>query len=65
MSCKAAYATDEWHGWGCEVTGGACVYLTPNSKRCAEEYGEGPDAYQEKTAPDAANIESGKKESCS
>lgn len=43
MSCKAAYQTDEWHGWGCTITDGACVYLIPNSKQCAEEYGEGPD----------------------
>ena len=43
-SCKAAYRTDEWHGWGCEVSGGACVYLFPNSKQCAKDYGEGPDA---------------------
>ncbi len=44
MACKAAVKTDEWHGWECGVTGGACMYLSPNSKRCAEEYGEGPDA---------------------
>lgn len=44
MSCKCAKVTDEYHGWECEVTGGACMFLFPNSKACAEKYGEGPDA---------------------
>lgn len=42
--CKAAIPTDEYHGWECEITGGACMFLVPNSKLCAEMYGEGPDA---------------------
>lgn len=42
--CKAAYHTDEWHGYGCSITEGACMFLFPDSKRCAQEYGEGPDA---------------------
>lgn len=42
--CEAAYLTDEWHGYGCEITGGACMFLYPNSKACAAQYGEGPDA---------------------
>lgn len=45
--CKAAYRTDEWHGYGCEITEGACVFMYPDSKRCAKEYGEGPDAFSE------------------
>lgn len=45
MSCKCAKPTDEWHGWECEVTGGACMFYMPDSKKCAEIYGEGPDAY--------------------
>lgn len=44
MSCKCAIRTDEYHGWECSITEGACMFLTPNSKACAEEYGEGPDA---------------------
>ena len=39
--CKAAYHTDEFHGYGCEITGGACMFLYPDSKACAEKYGEG------------------------
>lgn len=45
--CKAAYHADEWHGYGCEITDGACMFLYPNSKACAEQYGEGPDAVTE------------------
>lgn len=43
MSCKCAVRTDEYHGWECSVSEGACMFLVPDSKRCAEEYGEGPD----------------------
>lgn len=44
MACKAARRTDEYHGWECEITEGACMFLCPDSKACAEMYGEGPDA---------------------
>lgn len=44
MACKAARATDEYHGWECEITEGACMFLIPDSKACAGKYGEGPDA---------------------
>lgn len=47
MSCKYAKPTDEWHGWECEITEGACMFLFPDSKACAELYGEGPDAGSE------------------
>ena len=30
--CKAAYYTDEWHGYGCNITEGACMFLVPDSK---------------------------------
>lgn len=42
--CKCAYPTDEFHGWGCDITGGSCMFLYPDSKACAERFGEGPDA---------------------
>ena len=45
--CKCAVATDEYHGWECSITGGACMFLFPNSKLCAEGYGEGPDSNME------------------
>ena len=31
----------------CDVSGDQCMYYIPNSKKCAEEYGEGPDAGKE------------------
>jgi hypothetical protein len=43
MACKTAIPCDQYHGWECDVTGGACVFFTPNSKACAEMFGEGPD----------------------
>jgi hypothetical protein len=27
----------------CDVSGDDCVYFVPDSQRCAEEWGEGPD----------------------
>lgn len=47
MACKCAERTDEYHGWRCTVTDGACMFPHPNSKACAEKYGEGPDAWPE------------------
>lgn len=44
MSCSCAKVTDEYHGYECTVSGGACMFFIPDSKRCAKEYGEGPDA---------------------
>lgn len=44
MGCKAAKQTDQYHGWECEITEGACLLFYPDSKVCAEKYGEGPDA---------------------
>jgi hypothetical protein len=44
MACKCAIKTDEWHGWECDITGGACMYLIPDSKQCAKDFNEGPDA---------------------
>lgn len=50
--CKAAYHTDELHGYGCEMTESACMFLLPDSKACAEQYGEGPDAEENEEAED-------------
>ena len=49
MGCKCAKVTDEYHGWECDITEGACVFLNPDSKKCDEMYGEGPDAHGEET----------------
>jgi hypothetical protein len=46
MNCKcASYDLEE--GWKCSVSGDRCMYFIPDSKTCAEEYGEGPDADSE------------------
>lgn len=43
MSCKcASFDSDE--GWKCSVSGDRCLFMIPDSKICAEKYGEGPDA---------------------
>ena len=42
--CKAACHIDEWHGYGCSISGSACMFLYPDSRACAEQYSEGPDA---------------------
>jgi hypothetical protein len=44
MSCKCSKPCDQYHGWECSVSGGECMFLFPDSKACAEKYGEGPDA---------------------
>ena len=44
MSCKAAKLDPDEGRYDCAVSGNQCIYLFPDSKRCAEEYGEGPDA---------------------
>lgn len=44
MSCKYAIITAEYQGWECGMTGGGCMILFPNSKLCAEMFGEGPNA---------------------
>lgn len=47
MSCKAAKFDPDEGRYYCDVSGDQCMYYIPNSKKCAEEYGEGPDAYCE------------------
>ena len=47
MSCKAAKFDLDEGRYYCDVSGDQCMYYIPNSKKCAEEYGEGPDAYCE------------------
>lgn len=49
MSCKCAkYDPDEGRYY-CSVTGDQCMYLMPDGKYCAADYGEGPDAELEET----------------
>ena len=53
--CSCAVVTDEWHGYKCEVIDGPCMFYRPNSKACAEIYGEGPDAWPEEETEEAKN----------
>ena len=42
MSCKcSSWDIDE--GWKCSVSGDRCIFMRPSSKRCAEQFGEGPE----------------------
>lgn len=47
MACRFASRTDEYHGWKCSESDGACVFFVPNEQRCYDEYGEGPLAFKE------------------
>ncbi len=44
MGCKAATLDLDNGRYQCDVSGSECMYLFPDSKRCAEDYGEGPEA---------------------
>ena len=43
MSCKCAKYDAEDGRYLCSVSGDNCMYLIPNSEKCAKDYGEGPD----------------------
>lgn len=47
MACKCATFDEDTGRYECSVTGDECMYLMPNSKQCAKDYGEGPDATTE------------------
>jgi len=34
MRCRYAIATDQFHGWECQITGGECTLLRPDEKSC-------------------------------
>lgn len=51
MGCKCASFDPDTGRYDCSVSGDWCMYLIPNSKRCAEDYGEGPDATREEVEP--------------
>jgi hypothetical protein len=47
MSCKSAKYDPDTNRYDCAVSGDWCMFLIPDSKACAEVYGEGPDAEDE------------------
>lgn len=44
MACLWAKPSNNHERPKCSVSGDDCVFLIPNSKSCAEMFGEGPDA---------------------
>ena len=43
MACKCATYNGEGR-YDCSVSGSECMFMIPDSKACAEKFGEGPDA---------------------
>lgn len=48
MSCKCATFDLDLCRYECSVSGDGCMFMIPNSKLCAEKYGEGPDAVEKR-----------------
>lgn len=44
MACKCAEFEAEDGRYTCSISGDGCMFMIPDSKLCAERYGEGPDA---------------------
>lgn len=44
MSCKCATFEEDEGRYSCSVSGDGYMYMSPDSKRCAKDFGEGPDA---------------------
>lgn len=38
--CPNAKPTDEYHGYECKITGGACNFLFPNLELCQAMFGD-------------------------
>lgn len=47
VSCRCAEFDEDTGRYVCEVSGSGCMYFIPDSKQCAKDYGEGPDACEE------------------
>ena len=58
MSCKCATYNGEGR-YNCSVSGDSCMFLIPDSKVCAEKYGEGPDAEDIPKCGTCANLGAG------
>lgn len=57
MSCKCASFDSDSCRWECSVSGDGCIFVIPNSKACAEMYGEGPDVYEESKTEELRDYE--------
>lgn len=47
--CKCARYDSEDGRWTCSVSGDGCMYMIPDSKSCAADYGEGPDVKEDES----------------
>lgn len=47
MSCLCATFDVDSGRYNCSVSGDGCMFLNPDSKACAEMFGEGPDMPQD------------------
>lgn len=56
MSCGYAKYEEDEGRYYCSVTGDGCMYMSPNSKQCAEDFGEGPDAVEEDNVETKDNL---------
>lgn len=54
MSCKCGNFDEDEGRYYCDVSGSQCMYMFPDSKQCAKDFGESPDAGIENN-----NIENG------
>jgi hypothetical protein len=45
-TCATGYDPDT-NRYECSISGGECMFLIPDSKACAEMFGEGPDVETE------------------
>ena len=52
MSCTCAEFDEDTGRYVCAVSGSGCMYFIPDSKQCAKDYGEGPDAETEEVEQD-------------
>lgn len=47
MACRFAKETDQFSGWECRETEGACMFSVPDEKRCYDIFQEGPLAFED------------------
>lgn len=53
MACKSAGKYDpDTNRYECQVSGDDCMFMRPDSKACADMFGEGPDADDEREEGD-------------
>lgn len=50
MGCSCSEFDPDLGRYCCSVSGDLCMYLVPNAERCAEEFGEGPEAKDDESS---------------